>query len=253
MIIGSSLSSQERRQNIVALMEPSGELRIDDAAEKLGVSAMTVRRDLGELESEGLLRRVRGGAMRIVTAQPFEQRQAVRAGAKSVIAQKTLPLIPSTGVIAFDASSTITTLAGAMGPRDDLCVLTNSVPTVEVLDRLDSVAAMLTGGRREANTGSLVGELATRNAGDFHTDVFFTSTSGVSAVDGCTEVSLPEAEVKKVFAARAKRTILCADSSKLGMISVARSLGLDEISLLITELEPSDSRLDDVRDRVELL
>ncbi|MCU4295594.1 DeoR/GlpR transcriptional regulator [Brevibacterium permense] len=253
MVIGSSLSSQERRQKLLALLDANGELRIEQVASSLDVSSMTIRRDLGELEDEGLLRRVRGGAVPVVTARPFEQRQAVRAGAKSIIAQKALSLIPMRGVIAFDASSTITTLAEAMGPREDLTVLTNSAPTAEALDRLAGVTALLTGGQREPSTGSLVGELATRNAADFHTEMFFASTGGVDASAGCTEVSLAEAQVKKVFAAHARRTVLCADSSKLEQVSVAKSLALDEVSMLVTELDPGDSRLDGSRGLVEFI
>lgn len=253
MVIGSSLSSQERRQRLLAMLDSDGEIRIDESAEALGVSTMTIRRDLGELETEGLLRRVRGGAVPAVFAQPYERRQAVRGAAKAIIAAKALPLVPTQGVIAFDASSTITTLAGSMGPREELTVLTNSVPTGEALDRLPGVVGLLTGGRRDPATGSLVGELATRNAGDFHTEALFASAGGLDATLGCTEVSLAEAEVKKVLAARARTTILCADSSKLGQVSTASSLMLERISVLITELDPRDPRLDPFRDLVELL
>ncbi len=95
MPIGSSLSSQERRQRLLAMLDSGGEIRIDSSAESLDVSTMTIRRDLGDLEAEGLLRRVRGGAVPAVFARPHEQRQAVRAAAKAVIAQKALPLVPA--------------------------------------------------------------------------------------------------------------------------------------------------------------
>lgn len=252
MPIGSSLSSQERRQRLLAILDSGGEIRIDSSAELLDVSTMTIRRDLGDLEAEGLLRRVRGGAVPAVFARPHEQRQAVRAAAKAVIAQKALPLVPAEGFVAFDASSTITTLADVIGPRDGLTVLTNSVPTGEALDRWAGVDGLLTGGRRDPATGSLVGELATRNAGAFHTEAFFASTGGLDAEIGCTEVSLAEAEVKMVLSERARTTILCADSSKLGQRSTASSLSLDGVTVLVTELDPSDPRLDAFRELVEL-
>ncbi|GAA4768732.1 MULTISPECIES: DeoR/GlpR family DNA-binding transcription regulator [Microbacterium] len=249
----SNLDAERRRDRLVALAhEPDGVL-IDVAADLFAVSGMTIRRDLLELEAEGRVRRVRGGAVAAETARAFDARSAVRATAKRAVAAKALALVPRRGVVALDASTTAHALAAALGSRDRLTVYTNAFETFQVANRLEGVTAVLSGGEAEPTTGSLVGPIAARSLRSVYFDVFFTSADAVDPVDGTSEVSVEEAEVKRVLAAGASRTILCVDSSKLGRRSVARALDGGEFSTIVTELEPSDPRLDPYRLLAEIV
>src|SRR5680860_892116 len=155
---------------------------------------MTVRRDLDELASEGLLRRVRGGAVSALGPRPFSERRAVQFRAKTVIADKALALIPASGAIALDASTTASTI----------------------------------GGEAEEKTDSFVGLIACRAAESMLYQRFFASASAVDSTHGTSEVSLPESQVKRAFAGAARETVLCIDSSKLGQQSVALGFSLHE-------------------------
>ena len=106
MATNGTLHAEERRGHLLAALERDGAVQLEQIATELGVSSMTVRRDLDDLESEGLLRRVRGGAVSILGPRPFSERRAVRSRAKQAIAEKALALIPSSGAIALDASTT---------------------------------------------------------------------------------------------------------------------------------------------------
>ena len=114
MATNSTVRGEERRAAILATLAGAGSVQLDAIAAELAVSPMTVRRDLDELEAEGLLRRVRGGAVAIEGPRPFSERRGVRLRAKQAIAAKALRLLPLQGAIALDASSTTGTLAEAL-------------------------------------------------------------------------------------------------------------------------------------------
>ncbi|EQM72747.1 MULTISPECIES: DeoR/GlpR family DNA-binding transcription regulator [Microbacterium] len=253
MALSGNLEAQRRRDELVELANGPQGVMIEAAAELFAVSSMTIRRDLLELEAEGRVRRVRGGATAAPRARPFDARRAIRASAKKAIAEKALRLVPSHGSIALDASSTVNMLASAIGPRAGLTAYTNSFESFQVLHPLDGVTAVISGGTAEPTTGSLVGPIARRSMRSVYFDTFFSSADALDGADGTSEVSVDEAELKQAMASNAGTTVVCIDSSKLGRRSVARALERDEISVLITELDPGDERLDAFRDIADIL
>lgn len=245
--------SEARRASLLASLERDEVIRLADVARDLGVSQMTIRRDLKELEEEGRpLRRIRGGAMTVIGPQPFAARRAVRMRAKEAIADKALALVPRHGAIAMDASSTVGTLAMKLGPSSGLTVVTNSYPTYLSLRTTPGVRPILVGGETEQITESFVGPIAVRAVESLRYHRFFASSSALHAQLGGSEVSLQEAEVKRAFQHLSRELVLCVDSSKLGQQGVAAGFSLESVSVLITELDPDDTRLDPFRDRVEI-
>jgi DeoR family fructose operon transcriptional repressor len=252
MATTGSTESEERRKLLLGSLERENVIRLAEAAATLGVSAMTVRRDLAELEAEGLLRRVRGGAISVIGPRPFEERRSVRSRAKEIIADKALTLVPRLGSIAFDASTTVGTMASKLGPRSGLIVSTNSYPTYAALKGTVGVSPILIGGETEESTDTFVGPLAVQAAQALRYSRSFVSASAIDADFGTTEVSLAEAQMKQAFARASKEIVLCVDSSKLHQQATAASLELSKVAVLITELAPTDGRLDEYRDQVEL-
>lgn len=246
----ATLLGEERRARLLEILTRDGALRLDPVAEELGVSAMTVRRDLDDLEAEGLARRVRGGAVAPVLPRPFGDRMSTRSAAKSAIARKALALVPATGAVAFDASSTSGMLLGEVSARD-LVIATNSVQNAATARRRPGVRSILIGGELEERTDSFVGAVACRAAASLGYVRFFTSASAVSPA-GTSEVSLEEVQVKEVFADRAEETILLVDSSKLDRTALAHGLDWSRIAVLVTDLDPADERLDPYRDLTDL-
>lgn len=246
-----SLAAEERLGWLSEHLGTEGSITIAAAAEALGVSEMTIRRDLAELEQQGTARRVRGGA-RAVGPQPFSTRTSTAARAKSRIATKLAPLVPADGAVAFDASSTVLRLASALGAARDLTVLTNGPDTFAALQGRPGVTALLTGGRLEPRTGSLVGPLACRGAGQLAVHTFFASAAAVDPGTGALESTLDEAEVKRSIAAGAAEVVLAVDATKLGRRAVALGLDWEQVDVLVTELDPADARLDPYRDLADL-
>jgi DeoR family transcriptional regulator, fructose operon transcriptional repressor len=247
----SSLAAEERLRWLSDQLEESGSIAIYDAATTLGVSEMTIRRDLTELEERGAARRVRGGA-RAVGPQTFSERRETMGRAKAKIAAKLAEFVPQTGAVAFDASSTVMRLATGLASARDLVVLTNGPDTFTALQGQSGVTPLITGGRLESRTGSLVGPLACWAATQLAVQCFFASAATVDPRSGSLETTLEEAEVKRSMAAAGAQVVLGVDSSKLGQTAVAVGLEWDRIDVLVTELDPDDARLAPYRDLAEL-
>lgn len=240
--VTGTIASGDRLRWLTDRLAADGAVTLATAAGALGVSEMTVRRDLDELEERGSARRVRGGA-RAIGPQPFAQRRQTAARAKARIATKLAEMVPATGAVAFDASSTVMRLTGSLDSVRDLTIITNSPETFGALHGLSGVHPLLTGGRLEERTGSLVGPLAHRSASQLSVSTFFASASAVDARTGALEAALDEAEIKRAIAEVSDRVVLAVDASKLGGGGVAVSLAWDQIDVLVTELDPADERL----------
>ncbi|WP_191089839.1 DeoR/GlpR family DNA-binding transcription regulator [Nesterenkonia ebinurensis] len=252
MAISSSLDAESRRVRLMEILGTEGRITISAVADSLGVSEMTLRRDLAELESLGQVRRVRGGAVAPLQPQSFAERSSRQAAAKRVIAAKAEPLIPAEGVCAFDASSTVGVLLSSLDHAADLTVVTNSVENFRAAAERPGTTPVLVGGHREQRTDSFVGPLASLMAASLHYSAFITSAAAVDAAWGSSEATAEEAAIKRVFREYAQTTILLADSSKLDSRATARALEPGRLDLMVTELDPSDPRLDPYRDVVDL-
>lgn len=244
-------SPEERIERVRGLVSEQGSVRIDELAQQFGVSEMTIRRDLDELETLGFAHRVRGGAI-ARGPEAWERRHQHNAKAKTVIAAKLVPMVPKAGAVAFDASTTLYRLATAVEVARDLTVVTNGWDTFHSMKTTPGVSAVLTGGVEEPRTGSLVGPMAVQAAGAFLYDTFFTSAAALDADFGSSESALDECAVKRVFRKNSQRVVLAVDHSKLGTRAQARLFDLADIDLLVTDLDPADEALDPFRNDVEI-
>lgn len=247
-----NVEALERLELIRHRLDRDGRVRVTELAAALGVSEMTVRRDLEMLVDEGVAQRVRGGAI-AVGPQEFDTRSRQHARAKATIAEKLVELVGTGGAIGIDASSTLQRLAVRLGEARDLTVLTNGPETFRALQDHPGVTALLTGGELDPRTGSLVGPLAARAARDVMLRRLFVSAAALDADLGSSEANLEEAEVKLALASSAAEVVLAVDASKLGHRAPARAFTLDEVDVLVTELDPDDDRLDPYRAHVRVV
>ena len=224
---------------------------MSNLAADLDVSEMTIRRDLDSLAEQGRVRRIRGGALAL-GPQPFSERFGLQAKAKERIATKLLSLVPDTGAIGMDASSTLQRLANALDGARQLTVATNGIEAFNSLRERAGVTALLTGGQHDQRTGSLVGPLAVRAARELALDRLFVSAAGLISY-GTAEATLEDAEVKLALAEMSTEVVVAVDHTKVGRNGPARCLAVDRIDVLVTDLDPGDHRLSAFRDRVSLL
>ncbi len=246
---GSADGASNRLRAIERHLFAEGSVRIRELAGSFSVSEMTIRRDLDELEKLGVARRVRGGAIAI-GPKPFAERHRANARAKGIVAGKLADLVPDHGTVAFDASTTVHRYASTLAGARDLHVVTNGIDTFEALVQHRGVAATLTGGSREPQTGSLVGAVAATMVEEFLFDVLLCSAAGMDPTLGSSEASPAEAAVKRAMSRTSERIVLAVDHSKLGARSPARSFRPHDVDVLVTDLDPASEALAPYRETV---
>lgn len=227
----------ERQNLIVARLNGRGVLSINELTDLLGVSHMTVRRDIQQLEREGRVMSVAGG-IRLpehISFEPSHVSKAVTAHAQKVaIGRLALSLIPRDAVIYLDAGTTTLEIAQGLADRDDLSVVTNDFVIAAFLTREARCRLYHTGGQVERENQSCVGDPAAEAIRRFNFDLAFISTSSFG-LRGVSTPSENKVAVKRAIAQSAARSILVTDSSKYGRIGTFNAVPLEALSAIVTD------------------
>lgn len=244
-----------RRDRMLGLLRERDFVRVTDLASRFDVSEVTVRSDLDVLESRGMLRRVRGGAVPRSAApseRPFEEAEVAAAHEKRAIAALAAGMVAPGDTVILDVGTTTTALAQALASRDDLqdvTVFTSSLTIAIALERAHPrISVIVTGGTLRPKQHSLVEPLAGLVLQSIHAGTVFLGCNGVDVDAGVTNVNLPETEIKKLMVAAAQRRIVCADSSKLGQVALAHVCQLDDVDVLLTDGGADPQILAELRD-----
>ena len=227
----------ERREKIRTLVRQRNVVRVDELCEELGVSAATVRRDLGELDLHGQIRRVHGGAIdagQRLEEQVFDDKASVAAKQKQRIAEQALQFVGANDSVFLDGGSTVLALARLLANRSNITVVTNSLRVAGTLSGRGP-RMILVGGELRRISQTFVGSLTQPMIDSLHVDTAFMGTIGLSTAKGLTTTDPREAFTKGLVMHHARRVILLADSSKIGKVSFARFGTLEEADVLITD------------------
>lgn len=231
--------TSERRRETQRLLRERGELDYVWLAEHFGVSEMTARRDVEALEVAGEARRVRGGAISVVSRRhepAVIERETAGRVAKERLAGAAVAMVRPEDSLFLDVGSTANVFARALAALDlDLLVITPNVRAALVLAECSNTRVMLTGGVLRPQEQSLVGADARRVLERYNVDTAFVGAAGVHPERGLTDFGLEDSEVKRVAITRAHRVVALADHTKLGRISLCEICPAGEIDVLITD------------------
>lgn len=230
--------AEERQQWIVENARSAGRVDVAALAEALDVTTETIRRDLKVLERHGLLRRVHGGAIpveRLGFEPGLAARDAVLTTEKERIAKLALAELPDEGSVMLDAGTTTARLAEALPLDRELVVVTNGLPIAMSLSARPNLTVLLVGGRVRGRTLAAVDSWALKALEDTYVDVAFVGTNGLSIERGLTTPDHNEAAVKRAMIGSARRTVLLADHSKVGVDHLARFAALDDIDVVVSD------------------
>lgn len=244
--------SEQRYEEIYHLLEREGSVRTITLCDALQTSRETVRRDLEAMEAKGMLRRIRGGAMKADTSQSknmtyasFSQRREEHLQNKEAIALEAVKHIREGQAIALDSGTTSLSLAKAVKTRfRSLTVVTNSFAVAQELAGAEGITLVLTGGVYRPDEEAFVSDVATLIFSKINVDIFFLTTCGISVERGITYQRMDEISVQNKMMEAADRTIVLADSSKLGNNSLVKMCGLETISMIITDSGVSAQQAD---------
>lgn len=231
----------ERQRKILKILEQEISVSMKRLRAEFEVTPMTLWRDLSHLEDKGMLKRTRGGAMRIdVEKEPgFEPKMVWAAAAKHRIAQyASKTFIREGDILTLEGGTTAATLAEHLHFHK-LTVLTNSVPLTEKLRHQgENYAVHCSGGMLRSGSGTLVGNEAIRFFSNKKAHTCFISATGFTAEAGITDPNPMEIEVKRAMLQIANRVILLLDSSKFGIQSLMEVIPLRRIHFMVTESPP---------------
>jgi DeoR family transcriptional regulator of aga operon len=245
-----------RRRRMLEFVRAREHARVTELSEAFGVSEVTVRTDLDQLEERGLLRRVHGAAVArapVGHERPFEQEEEASAAEKRRIGAAAANLVSSGDTVILDVGTTTTAVARALVGREELegiVVFTNALTIALELEAVaPRVSVVLTGGTLRPLQHSLVDPLAGLILERIHANIAFLGCNGVDPKGGVTNVNLPETEVKQRILRAARRRVVVADGSKVGEVEVARLCDVEDVDLLITDATADAEVLDELRER----
>jgi DeoR/GlpR family transcriptional regulator of sugar metabolism len=259
-----NLLAEQRRALILDEVRRRGGVRVNELTRRLGVSDMTVRRDLDALARQGVVEKVHGGAVPVVEASThepgFEAKSGLELTAKEDIARTAAELVAPGSAIALSGGTTTYALAHHLVDVPDLTVVTNSVRVADVFhsaqrtsgQRQGAATVVLTGGVRTPSA-SLVGPVADQAIAALHFDVLFLGVHGISAEAGLSTPNLAEAETNRRLVQSARRVVVVADHTKWGTVGLSSFATLDQVDTLVTDAGMPAATRAEISDHLRLV
>jgi DeoR/GlpR family transcriptional regulator of sugar metabolism len=245
---GRDVFAVERRETIWRLVSERGRVRTSELAQLLQVTEPTIRKDIGDLQTQGLLIRTHGGAVarRSMAEVGLSQRAELYVQEKRSIAETCVDLIADAESVYLDGGSTADEIAQVLAARSrsgaalaDVKVLTTSLRVAEICGSVPGEGAILLGGRYRAASATTVGPLTLAALGQFRVDIAFLGVTGITA-DGFSVSDLGEAQVKREVIARAARSVVPMDHHKVGLSDFVTVCPLDQVHTVVTDRADAD-------------
>lgn len=251
------MSLNQRRVKILNLIREDGQAKVQELSKIFKVTEVTIRQDLEVLENMGYIQREHGGAfLKDVdsfarTGQLLNQNHIEE---KREIAQKALELINEEDSIILDSGSTTTEIAKLLVNYRSLTVITNALNIALILGENHGINLIVTGGEFKAPTLSLTGKMAADSFKDIHANKLFLATAGISSDMRLTYPSLSDLIVKSAMIKSADIVYLVADSSKIGISSLANLGSISLVQTMITDSKITSEGIERIKKKnVEIL
>lgn len=249
------MQPSERRQWVLEKIELEGKVEIDSLSNELNVSPMTIRRDLDQLEEEGSVIRVHGGAVAarsLIAETPFLTKEGRYTEEKRQIAKKALSLVREGQIILLDSGTTTLEIARLLKVKQDLTVITNDIKiAAELVD--SKLKVIVTGGELQNDVGALFGPQTHHFLKNIHADLFFLGAHAIDLQAGIMSPTFEKSLVKQLMMEAAESTWLVADSSKIGERALSKVCDLQSLTGFITNEHISDEIKEQLSETMPIL
>lgn len=238
-------SVEERMQKIINLLKKKGKVNVSELVELLGVSEVTIRNDLKELESRGFLKRTHGGAIvppelfnsvNVPVDSAYMERLKRNAGEKKRLGEATAKLLENGDTILMDDGTTTLYIAKSLSNKSLTIVTAGINIYMELLDA-PGIEVISTGGYLKKDSLSLGGPIAEEVISKFKAEKAILAASSISLTHGLTTPDLLKAELKKKMVEAAMKLIVVADHTKIEKVSLIEVIPVDQIDVLVTGRE----------------
>ena len=231
----------ERRNKIKEILLDKKSVKVQDLVKLFHVSEETIRRDLSQLEEDGIVQKNYGGAILVEEVQkpidfilPVQQRKNQFLQEKYAIGKEAAKLVKNNQIVILDAGSTTWSVAKNLHNADDLTVISNALNIVEECSKNEDAIIYLLGGKLRRNSMSLVGPQMERELQKYNANFVFFGISGFSIKQGFMSSDLYEAEIKRAMVSAGQKIVVLADHSKFHKVGLTSFCKIDDIDILIT-------------------
>lgn len=237
----------ERIHQIHELLREKKRISLDELCEIFGVSKNTIRRDVAELEEDGIIRKVYGGIVlkeaEITSLEPFSAREIRNINEKKKIAVAAAALVSDGEVIYIDSGTTTMHLLPHLAEKNFLTIVTASVYALELATRYSNLNVVATGGNLQPPIKALVGASVVDCIKNYNFSKIFLASTGISIEHGATNASPLECEVKRELVKKSCAKYLLVDNSKFDVASLMTYSDLSNIEHVVTDKNPSEKYL----------
>jgi DeoR family transcriptional regulator of aga operon len=247
---GSSMLIEERRQYIVGVAQKHGRVLVEELSESLGISRITIRKDLDYLQGRGVLQRTHGGALLpgsgALSDPSLQEKEGRHSQEKLRIAAAAANLVQEGQCVLLDSGTTTTAIARALKRFSYLTIITNAVNIAGELSSTD-FEVLLTGGSLRKNSFSLVGPLAEDMLHEMHADILFLGVDGFDIELGLTTPNVMESRVNRAMVKASSTVVAVCDSTKFNRRSLSKIVDSSAIHHVITDSNLSAETSDALR------
>ena len=247
----------ERIYQIHELLKERKRISLDELCEIFSVSKNTIRRDIAELEDDGVIKKVYGGIVlkesNIIALEPFSTREIRNIEAKKKIAIVAAEQVKDGDVIYIDSGTTTMHLLPHIADKESLIIVTASVYVINWATQFNNLEIIATGGTLQSPIKAFVGSSVLECIKNYNFSKIFLACTGISIEHGATNASPLECEIKRELVKKSCPKFLLADHSKFDVSSLMTYSDLQNIDCIITDKEPEQKYLDFFKEKnVEL-
>ena len=224
----------ERQNNILKILSAAGTISVNELADRLKVSGVTIRQDLNLLEEEGFVKRVHGGVV-LKDTDDITRRLTINYDQKLRIARWAANFVDSGDTILIESGSTNTILAKEVSKINNITVITLNVVIAREFRKNNNINVILLGGNYQKESESLIGPLTKICLEHVNFKKAFIGVDGFTVDAGFTSKDMMRAEISSVIAERAETVFVLTDSSKFGRKELAKLFDIDQVDYVITD------------------
>lgn len=232
-----SSASENRREEIIELIQSQGKVKVSELSEKYNISEVSIRKDLEALEAQGHLSRIHGGAVgmnKLYLNMDLTERYKTNAPSKREVAELAAKFVEDNDTIMMNAGTTLTYVLRALRGKKNISIVTNSVQNATEAALYPAFNVILLGGELDSKYQFTYGQDAIHQLENYHATKCMLSVDGITAESGLTLYYSNEAELARKMIECSDMAIVVADSSKIGKNVFARITDVSKTNLLVT-------------------
>ncbi|HOJ10525.1 MAG TPA: DeoR/GlpR family DNA-binding transcription regulator [Clostridiales bacterium] len=244
--------TEERRNKILEILTRQGKVKVNQLSRLFEISEVTIRSDLAKLESMGLLERVHGGAVSTYRAyyrMSISDRMKANAEEKRRIAAEVASMISDDDTLMISSGTTTLYVLEELKNAKNLTIVTNAIYFSQESANLRDFNIILLGGILEPRDQFTYGDDVINQVKRYKADKFILSVDGINSEDGISTYHYLEAEINRQMIARANKTIVVGDYTKVGRTSFAHISPLENVDVIVTNKNANEDEINEIKEK----